>query len=278
MTMRVRPAEVEVPEDTPFKHDLLDRQKPAEILTELVNSIDGPCVLAVDAAWGAGKTTFFKMWAQHLRNEEFPVVSFNAWETDYADDPFLSLVSEITEGLRERKEMKFSEKIQDTKEAAKKVLVRAIPGLLRIATSGVLDIQPLIRKTDRILSSFAETQITKYQEAQRSIVGFRDKLTQMAQALVESRDRSIIVMIDELDRCRPSYAVELLEVAKHLFEVEHIVFVLAVNRTQLAHSIRSLYGSDFDAGGYLRRFFDVDFMLPEPDRSQFLKGLLDGVN
>ena len=278
MKVRVRPAEVEVPEQSPFGYDLLDRQKPAEVLTELVNSIDGPCVLAVDAAWGAGKTTFFRMWAQHLRNNGFPVVSFNAWETDHAGDPFLSLISEITEELRECKETTFSEKIQDTKEAATKVLVRAIPGLLRIATAGVLDIQPLIEKeAGQVLSSFAETRITKYQEAQSSIAEFRAKLGQMAEALVESRGRSLIVMIDELDRCRPSYAVELLEVAKHLFEVEHIVFALAVNRTQLAHSIRALYGSDFDAGGYLRRFFDVDFMLPDPDRNHFLKALLEGI-
>ena len=138
-----------------------------------------------------------------------------------------------------------------------------MPGLLRIATAGVLDIQPLIEKeAGQILSSFAETRITKYQEAQSSIAEFRAKLGQMAEALIESNGCNLIVMIDELDRCRPSYAVELLEVAKHLFEVEHIVFALAVNRTQLAHSIRALYGSDFDAGGYLRRFFDVDFMLP----------------
>ena len=279
MKLRVRPAEIEVPEHSPFEHDLLDRKKPAEILTELVSSIEGSCVLAVDAAWGAGKTTFFKMWAQYLRNNEFPVVSFNAWETDYADDPFLSLVSEITEGLSEYKETTFSEKIQDTKEAAKKVLVRAIPGLLRVATAGILDIQPLIEKeTGQILSSFAETKIAKYQEAQSSIDEFRTKLGQMAEALVESGgQRNLIVMIDELDRCRPSYAVELLEVAKHLFEVEHIVFALAVNRTQLAHSIRALYGGDFDAGGYLRRFFDVDFTLPDPDRSRFIMALLEGM-
>ena len=279
MKMRVRPAEVAIPEHSPFEHDLLARQKPAEILTELVSSIEGSCVLAVDAAWGAGKTTFFKMWAQYLRNNEFPVVSFNAWEADYAGDPFLSLVSEITEGLSEYKETAFSEKIQDTKEAAKKVLVRAIPGLLRIATAGILDIQPLIEKeAGQILSSFAETKIKKYQEAQSSITEFRAKLGQMAEALVESGgQRNLIVMIDELDRCRPSYAVELLEVAKHLFEVEHIVFALAVNRTQLSHSIRALYGGDFDAGGYLRRFFDVDFTLPDPDRSRFILALLDGM-
>ncbi len=89
------------------------------------------------------------------------------------------------------------------------------------------------------------------------------------------KERPLIVMIDELDRCRPSYAIELLEVAKHLFSVDHIVFVLAVNRSELAHSIRALYGSDFDAEGYLRRFFDVDFRLPEPDRKSFIDAMMD---
>ena len=94
-----------------------------------------------------------------------------------------------------------------------------------------------------------------------------------------------MVFIDELDRCRPSYALALIEVAKHLFGADHVVFVLAVNRSQLTHSISALYGSDFDATGYLRRFFDIDFRLPEPDRTRFLEVMLnrmmfygDGIN
>ena len=77
-------------------------------------------------------------------------------------------------------------------------------------------------------------------------------------------------MIDELDRCRPSYATELLEIAKHLFSVDRIVFVLAINRSELAHSVKALYGSKFDAKGYLGRFFDLDYLLPAPDRQQFV--------
>ena len=277
--IRIRPPDIDVPEHNPFEHDLLDRQKPAKILTEFVGSTAGPCVLAVDAAWGAGKTTFLKMWAQHLRNSSFPVVSFNAWETDHASDPFIAMVSEITEGLREYKQGSFYEQIEDTKKAAKKVLLRAIPGLVRVATAGVLDIQPLIEKeVGQLLSSFAETKLTKYREVQESIGEFRTKLGEMARALIEfSAKQRLIVIIDELDRCRPSYAVELLEVAKHLFEVDHIVFVIAINRTQLVHSIRALYGNGFDADGYLRRFVDMDFVLPEPDRVQLIRTLLNNI-
>lgn len=84
----------------------------------------------------------------------------------------------------------------------------------------------------------------------------------------------MIVLIDELDRCRPSYAVELLETAKHLFSVDRVVFVLAVNRSELAHSIRAVYGGEFDALGYLRRFIDIDFRLPEAEREPFMDALL----
>ena len=86
------------------------------------------------------------------------------------------------------------------------------------------------------------------------------------------------MVIDELDRCRPSYAVELLEVVKHLFGVDRIVFVLAINRSELAHSVRALYGSGFDADNYLRRFFDVDFQLPEPGRRAFINSMIEAVN
>ena len=100
----------------------------------------------------------------------------------------------------------------------------------------------------------------------------------MAATLSKSRDgRPLVVVIDELDRCRPSYAIELLEVAKHLFTVDHIVFALAVNRAELAQSVRALYGASFDAKGYLRRFFDVDFRLPEVDRKAFIEATLNAI-
>ena len=100
MGIRIRPAEVVIPDDCPFQNDLLDRKRRAEVLTQLVDGIDGSCVLTIDAPWGAGKTTFLKMWSQHLRNKGFPVVEFNAWATDYAEDPFVALASELEKGLK----------------------------------------------------------------------------------------------------------------------------------------------------------------------------------
>ena len=275
MGIRIQPRLIDVPEKDPFTNDLLNRKEPAEVLTHLVGSIEGPCAVAVDTAWGNGKTTFLRLWAQYLRNEGFVVVKFNAWETDFSGDPLVALSTELTEGLRKCMDGEMATKINATEEKAKEVLRRAVPGLIRVATAGILDLAPLLEKeVGQALASYAENRLSGYQREQKSVRDFRRALEDMTEALSKEKGGPLIVMIDDLDRCRPSYAVELLEVAKHLFAVDGIVFVLAINRSELAHSIRALYGSAFDATGYLRRFFDVDFQLPESDRAAFIDALL----
>ena len=267
MGFRVQPPPIDIPADDPFRNDLLDRRESAEVLTHLLASIEGPCVLAVDAAWGNGKTTFLDMWSQHLCNEGFPVAGFNAWETDFSEDPFIALSTELTEGLEVGLDGSLAKKVADTKAVAGKVIRHVVPAAIRVATSGVLDIDQLLK---------AEERLSTYRKAKGSLDDFKAALGDMATALAEARDGlPLIVMIDELDRCRPSYAVELLEVAKHLFAVDGIVFVLAVNRAQLSHSVKALYGHEFDANEYLKRFIDLDFQLPFPDREKFVSAALE---
>lgn len=272
MGLRIQPEEVEIPSGDPFQNDLLGRKESAEVLTRLIDAFEGPCVLAVDAAWGYGKTTFLNMWTQHLLKQEFPVVKFNAWETDFSDEPFVTLSAELTKGLQEYATDPLKQKIDKTKEAATEIIRRAAPGLLRVATGGLLG-----EEMAQALASYAEDRLSAYEKTQESVKEFRVALEDMAKALSEERKHPLIIMIDELDRCRPSYAVELLEVAKHLFSVDHVVFVLAINRNQLGHSIKALYGGEFDAEDYLRRFFDIDFQLPEPKREKFISALLEAV-
>ena len=265
MVIRIQPLDIEVPEDDPFANDSLGRKESVNVLTHLLSSIDGPCVLAVDAAWGEGKSTFLRMWSQHLRNMNFPVIEFNAWETDFSNEPFLALSTELTEGLKGYSESKVKEKIDNTKKLAKDILRHTAPAAVRVLSSGILDIDAMLKH-----------RFSAYKESKDSINNFRESLEEMAAAISKSKDEHpMIIVIDELDRCRPSYAVELLETAKHLFSVSGIIFVLAVNRSQLAHSIKALYGRDFDALGYLKRFLDIDFHLPSPERKQFIENMLE---
>lgn len=85
--------------------------------------------------------------------------------------------------------------------------------------------------------------------------------------------RPLVFIIDELDRCRPTFAIELLERVKHIFDIPDMVFVLGINRDELRSSIRSVYG-EIDADTYLRRFFDMEFLLPDIDSKAFCRILI----
>ena len=84
----------------------------------------------------------------------------------------------------------------------------------------------------------------------------------------------LVFIIDELDRCRPTFAIELLERVKHIFDVPNVVFVLGINRDELSKSVQSIYGH-IDADIYLRRFFDMEFMLPDADAETFCQHMFE---
>lgn len=279
MKIRIQPREVDTSNNDPFQEDQLGRKKTAEILAQLVSSIEGQCVLAIDAPWGAGKTTFLKMWTKYLRDERnFSVIEFNAWETDFSADPFVTLSSELTNGLEEYKYVDES-KIEELKNAFKKVFKivfkQIVLNSIKFATSEIIAPSQLKEKD---LISYAEKRLLEYKSNKESLREFKNTLQDIAGDLSKSRNHQpLVVVIDELDRCRPSYAIELLEVAKHLFTVDNVVFVIAINRLELEHSIKVLYGNDFDSRGYLRRFFDIDFRLPDPDRKAFIQTRLEQI-
>ena len=277
MGFRVRPTEIDVPKDAPFENDHLDREGAAEALTNLVRTVDGPCVIAIDAAWGMGKTTFLHMWQADLLRRGLPAVMFNAWDTDFSNDPFLALSEEVQASLSEHPGLG-----KDTRERLKDAGIRILqnvgPALLRAAAAAAVG-GAGAEVVDGILKAFSPESPSRYREAKDAMDEFREALEAAARELAEGDGAllPLVVIIDELDRCRPSYAVELLEVLKHLFTVDGVVFVLAVNRAQLGKSVRVLYGADFDAAIYLRRFIDIDILLPHADRQRFIDTQLDEI-
>lgn len=272
--LRPRPQDLVVAPSHPFKNDLLNRKAPAEALTRLVQSFEGPCVLAVDADWGNGKTTFVNMWGQSLINQGFPLVDFNAWETDFSGNPFLALSAEITDGL-ERCGLPGG-KSEELKRQAAAMLRSALPGAFAAGAAAVGLNPHAGKEIAAALEAAVDARQSEYTKAKKSRAKFEKALKAAVNELAqEQKGRPLIVMIDELDRCRPSYAVELLEAAKHFFSVDGIVFVLAINRSELVHSIQGLYGGGCDADGYLHRFIDVEVRLPDSDRARFIEAEIE---
>ena len=276
----VQPRRLPVSAEDPYEHDQLNRRETGEILTRLVSNIEGPCVIALDAGWGAGKTTFLRMWTESVRNE-FPVVMFNAWETDFSGNPFLSLSEELLETLQSMG----SEDVDKLRSAAKEVIRRSFSNLPSVSAA-LLELIPgggAIKAGSDVVKaineSLSEDGLSQYGERKKAIREFKEILKQSAAKLSELHEgQPLLIVIDELDRCRPSYAVELLETAKHLFDIDGITFVLALNRPEMEHSVRAIYGTGFDSERYLRRFFDIDFRLPDADRKAFVEEQLRNSN
>ena len=270
--------ELLIPCDNPFFNDKLNRKNIADNLEKIIDSSQGSLVLSIDAGWGNGKTTFIKMWKQQMDNDDkYRTLYFNAWENDDCNDPLLALIGEIEQDVLGDGTQNNST-VEKLKNIAKPLLKKAIPSALKLATGGLLDLENvnLGDATEKgiieLVGKFGEFELYSKQKAAKS---------EFKKALAEyqsKENRKIIFFIDELDRCRPTFAIETLEKIKHLFNIDSYVFVLALDKKQLSYSIQTLYGQQMDSEGYLRRFIDFDFLLPEPDRKEYIAFLLEKYN
>lgn len=283
-SIRTRPGEIEVSPDKPYQEDKLGREKLESPLSDLVCYGQSPFVLALDGSWGTGKTTFLNMWSQSLKNKGCHCLYFNAWETDFAEDPLLTLVSELTSDIQSKTTtsklgIDISKKSEKVRKLAVFLAKRFIPVALKIKTAGTVDLTP---EFESLLSgmdgSAVEDKIEIYEETKKKLNEFKLALRDLVEELRKEKGKNtlpIVIMIDELDRCRPNYAVELLERVKHLFDISGIVFVLGIDQRQLCHSICALYGSSFDANSYIRRFIDYSYRLPSGSPEKYSEHLFD---
>jgi len=260
--------------ESPFDGDLLKREPEIKNLTVLLQHVSPPFVLAVNGRWGAGKTTFINRWAAYLKQQHFLVLNFNAWTTDFSEDPLVAFLGEMNKGLagyltQDKERNALWEKC---KRVGGKLVRRGVPAATRLLTGGLLDANDLIRdEAMTFLGDASADAVKAYEDTKSAIDEFRSLL---AEILADATEKTpMVIFVDELDRCRPTYAIQLLERIKHLFDQAGVVFVLSLDREQLCHSIRAVYGEGLDAAGYLRRFIDVEYMLAKPDPEAYIEQL-----
>lgn len=258
-------------------------------------------VLNLNAEWGAGKTYFLKRWSEEIK-EHYPVVYVDAWKKDYSDDPLMTVISSIIEQLRKQ--------AGKDKDSIEFKVPRKLIGLLKAAAPGIgrglfkryVGIDPVevmnadsdnenigsIKGEDgeyltdkdgkSIDMSFAASEAVKYlidehDAKSAAIESLKTSVFEWVSAVVGLKNKELpaFIFIDELDRCRPSYAVEMLETIKHIFDIDGVVFVVATDTEQLQHAVKAVYGEGFDAKIYLGRFFNSRYSLKAPNLENFLE-------
>ncbi|MER9629658.1 P-loop NTPase fold protein [Mesorhizobium sp. M0296] len=277
----------------------------------------GSYVIDIDAQWGAGKSFFVDRFATQLKKSGHLVATVNAWRDDHMDDPFVAILASIDAALApftKKKSDKASVTWSAVKKSATPIIGRVVAGaaktlvkrytgesvdaLLEHVTGADETREGIVKaekagsliddvvssaaevasiEIERIIDQSAEQLIEIFQRKNEAILDFRIKLETALVALSEVK-LPLFVLIDELDRCRPSYAIALLERVKHLFDVDNVVFVFANNSEQLKHTISGAYGEYFDGFRYLKRFFDRTYVFERPSLDEFIKTLLADVD
>lgn len=271
--------------------DVLNRDKSAEFLTKYLNEkysdeqdvvYKDSFVLNINSGWGVGKTFFLLQWKKDLEDLKHPVVYFDAWKNDFTNNPLIGFISEFNEELNKYKQKHdgLASATQDLVESAKKLtsLVSKVAVNIAVKTLGIPDeiLDGNILSDSIEKQSHSKDLIDQHIAIKKEISHFKQELKEFIEKLrSENKAQApLYIFVDELDRCRPNYAIELLENIKHFFGVKGVYFVVATNTQELNHSVKAIYGAGFDSNMYLKRFFDQEYTLPKPNYFQFAKHIM----
>lgn len=292
--------------------DKLKRKEEARLLERfLINETDAlkrlgrsqSFVLALDAQYGEGKSWFLGRLRQQLANNH-PVAFVDAWVDDANSEPLVSIMSALDDALQPfLKTKKVRERLGDLTRAALPIIGKAViaaggkfaarhlgddmgeeakqaistAASKRIEEAVEAGVEKFSDEVSEVVDSAGKALLDQYRARQKSREAFKTSLCMLAASIdktdVDPRQSPIFVIVDELDRCRPDYALALLESIKHLFDVPGVVFIVALHGKQLTKSIEAVYGSKFDATSYLRRFFTRHYELRRLSISELVVGL-----
>lgn len=263
-----------------YLNDTIARNIDVFRFIEILNSIDDNCSIALDGGWGSGKTFFVKQtkmvldahndfiasyddtnrdkiksqWTRY-KNQSAELqtqvsVYYDSWENDNDDDPVLSLVYSILQSVESDYSFK---KEADCLQIAAQILE---------FFSG--------KNWDKLINSLKSEDPLRELKKEK---GIKKMINSFLDSLLLEKGNRLVVFIDELDRCKPSYAVRLLERIKHYFSNDLITYVFSVNINELQHTIKQFYGADFNAIKYLDRFFDIRISLPPADLKRYYQSI-----
>lgn len=257
--------------------DVYNRGKFADSLIKLIRRVESPFSIGVDAKWGAGKTTFVQSFLKPAATSvELPIVIFDCFENERAGDPFFSITQQIlmdltpepkTEVLEESKK-RISEMATKVAKSCAVVMVKAFSkavlkqDLAEIAAEFTND-ETADAIADETTAKLTEYIANKLQDGHQETLAkqsFRTEIENLASVL--STNNKILVVIDELDRCTPKFALEVLESIKYILNTKGIIFLFAYHRDQLCNSVKHEFGQQIDANIYLHKFVNLDLRLP----------------
>lgn len=273
------------------RDDSLKRVKYGEFLENILinneqfrrDDNNGAYVLAVDSPWGTGKTRFAKMLKNHLEkrlssdgkqikggNAGFYAIYYDALGSDYYPDAMEPLMHAIVNSDALKHEGN-ANSLKNLKIICSGILKSLIYGAVNTFAGGAA--AEAVSSVGKAFEKKDVDPLEAYTEKLKLYENFRNTLT----TAIKQTKKNLVIIIDELDRCKPTFAIQTIEMAKHLFDVKGLIFIFFLDITQLSSAAKCVYGNEMDATGYLCRYFDFISRLPTPDTLHFIELKLQSI-
>ena len=247
---------------------------------KILNSIDNNYIISIDGAWGTGKTFFIKQLMyldsnfdevcsdnkSFTGNEQEIIKNFsskyftfyyNAWENDDHELPLESIIYNILD--------KYPKIKKDVSNSAE--LFNSIKPILM----NIID-----KSTFGLVTKECFENLNSFEELSKNIITLEEKkesLNKLFEKII-ANDKRLLLIVDELDRCKPDFAVKMIETLKHFYDNPKITILIVTNNKQLTTTINHFYGNQFDGYGYLNKIYDTTITMKTENLENYIKHYL----
>lgn len=261
--------------------DFFNREGFSNGILQLIQSLPStPFVIGIDAPWGEGKTTFINdillPKADDSTYQKLKFIKYDSFEHERDGDPFASIVATLISGVKNQlKQVEPTEQlIEKVAEKASSILLGGLKVVGNAAARHILkeSMNDALQRagfgenasnlSDKVVddtSDLLKQKLLNYKDEIRIKEAFKEAVSELIETL---KLEKLVIVIDELDRCRPSHALDVFESLLHLLDVDNLVFIVTYHKAQLCEMVKHAYGSGVNAELYLHKFINVDWALP----------------
>lgn len=250
---------------------IIDRRETGNFLLNTFKESDGPLSIRINASYGSGKTIFMRCLKKQAESDGFIVIYYNAWEEETSLDARSSLCLAILEKIElYLTEEKVNSKVLALQKAILPIVAKA--GIAALSRFLLGDHKALLETFESVdlgntIANALRGGLDEAQKSRSQISGIKKSLSELVSSL---GNKKFLILIDELDRCRPDFAIEVLETIKHFFPIRNIFSIVGVHEKVLYSIIYKRYGSDIGAESYLQRHFNHKMTFSRFDYEKYL--------
>lgn len=242
------------------KLDVLNRKDFIDKLIQLVEGFADKkqgCCFGIDGAWGSGKTFVLEKFEGKLKviqseetaEDKYYVFHYDCWKYDYYEEPAIAIIAAMLDEI-DRELSLFSKDVEDAGKVAVETVKTTLKKIASELCKNKIGID-LVEVASEILDKTDKEKVKDFD----SLYGFKKALEETRKGMQEiANDKTVVIVVDELDRCLPTYSIKVLERLHHIFNgLDNVIVIVSMDKSQLEHSIKAIYG-EIDVDTYLRKF------------------------